>query len=131
MSHKLYSSKWTFSYYLFPFVLLVFILFVVKRRTKKDALSVIKKNMSNIKNEFSDHEYFILEILMNHHPNPVQFPSLLSEYEPHMSYESRIKKLRLSMSNIDEVISKYTKKRGLIFSKNKNDKRIKQVSLSK
>ena len=30
MSHKLYSSKWTFSYYLFPFVLLVFILFVVK-----------------------------------------------------------------------------------------------------
>jgi len=48
-----------------------------------------------------------------------------------LSYESRVKKLRLSMSNIDEVIRKYTKKRALMFSKNKNDKRIKQVSLSK
>jgi len=131
MPHKLYSRKWTFSYYLFPFVLLVSILYITKRRTKKDALSVIRKNTSIIKNELSDHEYFILEILMNHHPDPVQFPALLSEYEPHLSYESRVKKLRLSMSNIDEVIRKYTKKRALIFSKNKNDKRIKQVSLSK
>jgi hypothetical protein len=129
MSHKLYSSKWTFSYYLFPFMLLVFTLFVVKRRTKKDALSVIKKNMSNIKNELSGHEYFILETLMNHHPKPVQFPSLLSKYEPNLSYESRVKKLRLAMSNLDEVIYKHTKRKALIFSRNKNDKRIKQVSI--
>ena len=66
---------------------------------------------------------------MNHHPNPVQFPSLLSEYEHNLSYESRVKKLRLGMSNLDEVIYKHTKRKALIFSRNKNDKRIKQVSI--
>jgi len=80
---------------------------------------------------FVSQDFFILDTLLKHHPDPVQFPALLSEYEPHLSYESRVKKLRLSMSNIDKVIRKYTKKRALIFSKNKNDKRIKQVSLSK
>ena len=87
--------------------------------------------MSIIKNELSGHEYFILEILINHYPNPVQFPSLLSEYEPNLSYESRVKKLRLAMSNIDETIYKCTKRKVLIFSRNKNDKRIKQVSILK
>ena len=33
------------------------------------------------------------------------------------------------MSNLDEVIYKHTKRKALIFSRNKNDKRIKQVSI--
>ena len=63
------------------------------------------------------------ELIQNNSPNIINF------YEPSLSYESRIKKLRLTLTRIDEVSSKYAKRKVLVFSKNKNDKRIKQVSL--
>ncbi len=128
-SFKLYKNA--YYCYFFVFILVISILLILIFRRKNDKIDIINNNLSIIKNELSSHDFFILEKLLKHHPDPVQFPELLSEYEPHLSYESRVKKLRLSMSNIDEVIRKYTKKRALMFSRNKNDKRIKQVSLSK
>ncbi|MGB1370659.1 MAG: hypothetical protein ACPH2N_06580 [Flavobacteriaceae bacterium] len=129
VSFKLYKNA--YSCYFIAFILVFSITLILIFRRKNNKIDIINNNLSIIKNELSSQDFFILETLLKHHPDPVQFPALLSEYEPHLSYESRVKKLRLSMSNIDEVIRKYTKKRALIFSKNKNDKRIKQVSLSK
>tara|TARA_Y100000385_G_scaffold41185_1_gene38365 strand:+ start:851 stop:2140 length:1290 start_codon:yes stop_codon:yes gene_type:complete len=128
-SFKLYKNS--FLYYFIVFILVTSIALMLIFRSKKNMIDIINNNLSVIKNELSSQDFFILATLLKHHPDPVQFPYLLSEYEPHLSYESRVKKLRLSMSNIDEVILKYTKKRALMFTKNKNDKRIKQVSLSK
>lgn len=130
-TYQLYTNKRPLIYYAIAFILFISIILLLMFRRKNDLIDKINYNLSVIKNELSNQDFFILETLLKHHPDPVQFPALLSEYEPHMSYESRVKKLRLSMSNIDKVIRKYTKKRALIFSKNKNDKRIKQVSLSK
>ena len=129
VSFKLYKNA--YPDYFIVFILLISISLILIFIRKKDKIDIINKNLSVIKNELSSHDFLILETLLKHHPDPVQFPALLSKYEPNLSYESRVKKLRLSMSNIDEVIRKYTKKRALMFSKNKNDKRIKQVSLSK
>lgn len=129
VSFKLYKNACL--YYFVVIILFISIVLLLMFRRKNDVIDKINYNLSVIKKELSSQDFFILETLLKHYPAPVQFPALLSEYEPHLSYESRVKKLRLSMSNIDEVIRKYTKKRALMFSKNKNDKRIKQVSLSK
>jgi hypothetical protein len=131
VSFKLYKNAYSCYFIAFILFISISLILILIFRRKNDKIDIINNNLSIIKNELSSHDFFILEKLLKHHPDPVQFPALLSEYEPHLSYESRVKKLRLSMSNIDEVIRKYTKKRALMFSKNKNDKRIKQVSLSK
>ena len=130
-TYQLYTNIRPLIYYVIAFILFISIILLLMFRRKNDVIDKINYNLSVIQNELSSQDFFILQTLLKYHPDPVQFPALMSEYEPHLSYESRVKKLRLSMSNIDEVIRKYTKKRALLFSKNKNDKRIKQVSLSK
>lgn len=126
---KLYKNISFFYFIALTSVIFIVILLLLTR--KKNVIDVINKNLSAIKYELSTQDYLILETILENNSNPVQFPFLLSKYEPNLSYESRVKKLRLSMLKIDEVIFKYTKKRVLVFSKNKNDKRIKQVLLSK
>ena len=69
--------------------------------------------------------------MVKKYPQNLSFPEILNFYEQNLSYESRIKKLRLSLSNIDFIIKTSSKNKiELKYSKNKNDKRIKQCKLN-
>jgi len=73
-----------------------------------------------------------LKQLLKEYPKAVDFPSILNFFEPNLSYESRVKKLRLSVTRIDEILMIYTKSKTpvLKFRQNNNDRRIKEVYLN-
>ena len=92
---------------------------------------MINKNIDKIKIRLSQEEFKILQYILSQSPKGAQFPQILSFYEPTLSYESRIKKLRLALDHIEEQINRFntTSESLLVFEKNKDDKRIKEVRL--
>jgi hypothetical protein len=76
-------------------------------------------------------EFKILQYILDQSPKGVQFPQILGFYEPQLSYESRIKKLRLALDHIEVEINKFNSSSEtlLVYEKNKDDKRIKEVRL--
>tara|TARA_B100000780_G_C20983565_1_gene393148 strand:- start:458 stop:790 length:333 start_codon:yes stop_codon:yes gene_type:complete len=99
----------------------------------KNKKTLIKKLISNkniLRSEMSTNEILIFNCLLDNYPSQITFPEILSFYEQNLSYESRIKKLRISISNIDSIIIRklVLDKSSLNYSNNKDDKRIKQVS---
>jgi len=128
VSKQLYKP--TFNYLNFIIGLGVFLIIIIVIILKPIKLTKNKLlyNLGQIQNELNDEEFKIFKFILDQHPQPATFPNILNFYEPSLSYESRIKKLRLTLTRIDEVSSKYAKRKVLVFSKNKNDKRIKQVS---
>ena len=112
---------------LIKILVLIGLLYLFK--SKKQSIETIKNYI--FKNKISDEEFRIINFLINKYPKELTFPEILNFYEENLSYESRIKNLRLSLSHIDYIIKTSTKNKiKLIYSRNKNDKRIKQVKLS-
>lgn len=126
VSKQLYNPTSNYLYLIIGLGIFLIIIIILKpiKLTKNKLLY----NLGQIQNELNDEEFKIFKFILDQHPQPVTFPNILNFYEPSLSYESRIKKLRLTLTRIDEVSSKYAKRKVLVFSKNKNDKRIKQVS---
>ena len=115
---------------LFSLILVFVIIFGVYLKTKtKSNYSIILANLNSIQKELSLEEFSILNQLIKDHPKAVSFPSILSFFEPNLSYESRVKKLRLSILRIDDVLKTYTKSKNSIlkFRQNQDDRRIKEV----
>ena len=130
---KLYISKGiNKNYYLISFIIVIIIILIsiIILKLNKKTIDVFNKYLSKIKKELSDEELKIINTLITNHPNNTSFPEILNFYEQTLSYESRIKKLRLSLSHIDYIIKTQTKNKSYLnYSKNKNDKRIKQVKI--
>ena len=131
--NELYISKGiNKNYYLIYFIIAIIIISIsiIILKLNKKKVDVFNKYLSEIKKELSDEELKIINTLITNHPNNTSFPEILNFYEQNLSYESRIKKLRLSLSNIDYIIKTQTKNKNYLnYSKNKNDKRIKQVKI--
>ena len=110
--------------------MLIVVIFYRKRKPKTFK-RVILDNISAIENQLSEEEIKILKLILKEHPQAVSFPTILSFYELSLSYESRIKKLRLSLERINRVLNTYFNNDSLplSFRKNRNDKRIKEVFL--
>jgi hypothetical protein len=129
IQHQLYSKDYSARHLLFLILLVVIIIVGYLKTKSKSNYSVILINSNKIKKELSFEDFSILEQVLKEHPRAVDFPSILNFFEPNLSYESRVKKLRLSISRIDKILMTYTNSKTPIlkFRQNKNDRRVKEV----
>ncbi len=70
--------------------------------------------------------------IVDAYPEYVEYPELQNSYEKDLSYESRIKKLRASIKEIDDVVQEVIcRKRNSIFEieKGREDKRVKVIRI--
>jgi hypothetical protein len=92
----------------------------------------ILKEERKIQQQLSSEDFFILKRIVEAFPEYVEYPELQNSYEKDLSYESRIKKLRASIKEIDEVVQKTIgRKRNSIFEieKGREDKRVKVIRI--
>lgn len=135
MEYKEYSladskfPKW--AYGLFGLAILLLIpLF----RTKSFVVlnEAIQSHERRIQQRLSSEDFYILKRIVDAYPEYVEYPELQNSYEKDLSYESRIKKLRASIKEIDEVVQEVIgRKRHSIFEidKGREDKRVKVIRI--
>lgn len=118
-------------YIITAFALLLGVLYFIRRRHSRDYKSILTNNIDKIKLRLSQEEFKILQYILDQSPKGAQFPQILGFYEPQLSYESRIKKLRLALDHIEVEINRFNSSSVslLVYEKNKEDKRIKEVRL--
>lgn len=109
--------------------LIVVCIFLRKPEKTKDK---ILKNIDAIRKELNENENTILDELLKTKNEGLENPYILNFYEPTMSYESKSKKLRSSLKNMNEVISKNigSKKDVIVKENSKHDKRIRIVKIA-
>ena len=117
--------------YLFFFALVPFIIFLVFLKNSDNIKDKILKNRDNIRQQLNLYENRILDELLEDENYSLENPYVLSFYEPNMSYESKTKKLRISLKKINRVILENIKssKDVIVKGKSNNDKRIRIVRL--
>lgn len=92
----------------------------------------IQSHERRIQQRLSSEDFYILKRIVDAYPEYVEYPELQNSYEKDLSYESRIKKLRASIKEIDEVVQEVIgRKRHSIFEidKGREDKRVKVIRI--
>ena len=102
-------------------------LFLKKPESNKEK---ILKKIDAIRQQLNENENQILDELLKN--KELENPYILSFYEPHMSYESKSKKLRSSLKNINVVVSKNigSKKEVIVKETSTYDKRIRIIKIA-
>ena len=100
------------------------------RKTKNIKDKILKKR-EEIRQQLNLYENRILDELLKDENYSLENPYILSFYEPNMSYESKTKKLRVSLKKMNRVISENIKSsKDAIVKENSNyDKRVRIVRL--
>ena len=130
-TENLYESKDNQNEYVFVFFFFLIVgigLIVFK---KKNTFENVTINKSKIESVLNEEENKIFSIIYQNHPDFTPFPDLMNVFEPHLSYESRKKKLRHSLYQIEEKMDPIfkTKNQFFIERKNKEDLRIKEIRI--
>jgi len=117
--------------FLIFFALIPFILFFIFQKNTKNVKDKILKNRDNIRQQLNLYENRILDELLENEDSILENPYILSFYEPNMSYESKTKKLRISLKKINKVVSNNIRvSKDVILKENSSyDKRIRIVRL--
>ena len=117
--------------FLIFFALVPFIIFFIFLKNSNNIKDKILKNRDNIRQQLNLCENRILDELLKDKNYSLENPYILSFYEPNMSYESKTKKLRISLKKINRVILENIKssKDVIVKGKSNNDKRIRIVQL--
>lgn len=124
-----FLPKWT--YLVFGVVALLLIP-LFRKSTQISLIELIKTNERRIQQRLSTEDFFILKTIVDAFPNTVEYPELQNSYEKDLSYESRIKKLRASIKEIDTVVQEtIRRRRSSIFEieKGLEDKRVKVIRI--
>lgn len=122
--------RWPFVF--FGFLILVgFVTYALLR--KRDLIQLIRKKLAQIEGELNQDEKVILNLILNHYPSPIELPEVLANFAPELTFESRVKKFRKSIKHIESVVQQKTNFKNAVFihSKNKEDKRIKEIGITK
>ncbi|MGA1773058.1 MAG: hypothetical protein ACO387_03000, partial [Flavobacteriaceae bacterium] len=121
--------KWAYGLFGLSFLLLIPLF-----RTKSFVVlnEAIQSEERRIQQRLSSEDFYILKRIVDAYPEYVEYPELQNSYEKDLSYESRIKKLRASIKEIDEVVKEVIgRKRNSIFEidKGREDKRVKVIRI--
>jgi hypothetical protein len=109
----------------------IFFLLMLRKR----GVSLVKRIdeiTPNLIRILSEEDFKIFRIIREHYPNGVEYPDLQSAFERELSYESRIKKLRNTVTHIDETIQALIGRKNqsvFLITKGKEDKRVKVIRL--
>ena len=98
---------------------------------KKTNIQKIKLKRKKIEDILTTEEKHILSLIEEHYPNYIKFPDLMDVFDSHLNYESKKKRLRSSLYQLEEKIEKNLKLKSKIFieRKNKEDLRIKEIRI--
>lgn len=112
-------------------LLLPFLVFIMRKRRRVSLIESMDRITPQLRRALSEEDFKIYQIIRENYPNGVEYPSLQSSFERELSYESRIKKLRNTIAQIDEVAQSIIGKNSSIFdiTKGKEDKRVKVIRL--
>jgi hypothetical protein len=117
------------SYYFLGGIFILVLVFILSK--KKNTFKKIDSKIKEIKLILNEEETQIFNLIFDNHPEYIQFPELMDVFESHLSYESRKKKLRHSLYQIEDKIKVVLKTKKSIFieRKNKEDMRIKEIRI--
>jgi hypothetical protein len=109
-------------------VLLMILVLTFKKKTNIQKIKLKRKKIEDI---LTTEEKQILDLIITHYPNYIKFPDLMDVFDSHLNYESKKKKLRTSLYQLEEKIEKNLKLKSKIFieRKNKEDLRIKEIRI--
>lgn len=109
---------------------LAFLILIRRRSVAKVVLSKKEEIMA----ELSEAEAIIFTKIVESHPKPIELTELQKDFEPQLTYESRLKKLRKCLTSIEnlarEKASVSKSKEVFIHSQSREDKRIKLIRLN-
>jgi hypothetical protein len=130
-TEKLYSVNDNSNNYYLLIGLIVVIMIVMLLIKKKNNFQKISSRRKEINLILNEEENQILSLIVGSYPNFIPFPELMDVFESHLSYESRKKKLRHSLNQIEDKINGTLKSKNKIFEerKNKEDLRIKEIKI--
>ena len=98
---------------------------------KKNIIKIIHKNHHSIENKLTQDEKIILKLIIDQNPSSIEIATILSSFAPQLTYESRVKKFRKSIKNIEAIIQEKTNlsETIFVFQKNKEDRRIREIKI--
>lgn len=130
-SETLYSANDNSVFYYLLVGSLLIILFFVLITGKKTNFKKISSKRKEIDLILNEEENQIFNLIYNKYPDFIPFPELMDVFESHLSYESRKKKLRSSLYQIEDKIMGVLKSKNKVFveRKNKEDLRIKEIKI--
>lgn len=130
--HEIYNSnRFNQIYLLILFILLITPLFIWYRIKTRNPVDIISRSMKSIHLELSFDERKLLQTLIKMHPNTIKLPDLIVDYEKELTFDSKVKKFRKSIQHIEDVVVEKTtlKPKVFIYTKNREDKRIKEIGI--
>jgi hypothetical protein len=129
-TESLYSADdYLIGYYLMGgLIFLIAGFFIMNKKTNFKKISSKRKEIDQILNE---EEKQIFNLIFDRHPEFIPFPELMEAFKSHLSYDSRKKKLRSSLYQIEDKIMGVVKSKNKVFveRKNKEDLRIKEIKI--
>jgi hypothetical protein len=129
-SEELYSKDDNSNIYIGSLLISIFVLLFIITKKKSDYKKVFSKR-HEIELILTHEECEIFKLIIEKHPQYIPFPELMDVFEPHLNYDSRKKKLRHSLYQIENKIKVVLKTKKSIFieRKNKEDQRIKEIRI--
>lgn len=108
-----------------------FILLIYISRRKNSLAKIINSKIDDLKIELKNEDFMVLKKIIDSHPDYINYSELLDLFPGHLGYESKKKKIRQSINNLEEYLSQKTKTKVPIFIYRKNieDKREKQIRI--
>lgn len=112
-------------------LLLGFVGYYLYKRRSRSNVQIINSNIETIRKELKLEEFRALMKILESDPQYLNYSELMDVFPDHLGYESRKKKLRITIQNIEEYLfQRFKLKRPLFtFRKNIEDKREKQIKL--
>lgn len=132
LEYEIYSKDNSWIKYLLSSLALLFIIALIWFRvSSRSSIKLILKNIKLIDAQLNADERKLLKALLISYPNPIKLPDLLADFGQSLTFDSKIKKFRKSIKHIENVISDHTilKSDIFIYSKNIEDKRIKEIKI--
>jgi len=130
---KLYiksKSNWIYLNFLIAtFIIIFFLIYIFK--SKKTSHKIINSKIDILSIELKNEDFKVLKKIMDSHPHYINYSELLDLFPEYLGYESKKKKIRQSIINIEEYLSQKIKMKMPIFIYRKNieDKREKQIRI--
>jgi hypothetical protein len=112
------------------FLIGVFAVAILSRKKKTLAGSIISMS-SELESELKSEEFKVLMSIASADPDYVNYTALMDAFPDHLGYESKKKKLRMTLIYLEHYLEEKLKIKGPVFKIRKNieDKREKQIKL--
>ena len=127
---SLYKVQSYVLYYTTLIILLLgFVGYHLYRRQSRSNVQIINSNIETIRKELKLEEFRALLKILESHPQYLNYSELMDVFPDHLGYESKKKKSRTTILNIEEYLFQRFKLKKPLFAYRKNieDKREKQI----